>query len=99
MPKPLITQDDFQKIDIRTGTIIEIQLFPEAHKPAYKLTIDFGPAIVIKRSSVQIITYYTPQTLLTLLHKQIIAIIKFPHKQIGKCLSKCVGLGIYDANR
>lgn len=84
-----ITFEDFAKVDLRVGTIIEVHDFPEARNPAYKLTIDFG-ALGIKKSSAQITTLYTKDELL---NKQIVAVINFPSKQIGKYMSECLVLG------
>jgi tRNA-binding protein len=83
--------ETFFGFDIRTGTIIHAEIFPEAHKPAYKLTIDFGEA-GIKKSSAQITEKYSPDTLIG---KQIVAVINFPPKQIGKIISECLVLGVY----
>lgn len=83
--------ETFFGFDIRTGTIIHAEIFPEAHKPAYKLTIDFGEA-GIKKSSAQITEKYSPDTLKG---KQIVAVINFPRKQIGKFISECLVLGVY----
>lgn len=88
----MITWDDFEKIEIRTGTIIEVNNFPKAKKPAYQLMIDFGP-LGIKRSSAQITHHYTKEALL---NKQIIAVINFPVKQIAGFFSECLVLGVYD---
>ena len=88
--KEEITYTDFTKVDIRIGTIIEVIDFPEAHKPAYKLTIDFGK-LGIKQSSAQITHLYTK---LELINKQIVAIINFPKKQIARFFSECLILGI-----
>lgn len=85
---------DFEKIDIRVGTIVEVDDFPEAHKPAYKLRIDFGE-LGIKRSSAQITGLYTKEELI---NRQIIAIVNFPKKQIGKFLSECLVTGFEDQN-
>ncbi|SFD20655.1 tRNA-binding protein [Algibacter pectinivorans] len=84
-----ITFDDFTKIDLRVGTIIEVNDFPEARQPAYQLTIDFGD-LGIKKSSAQITTLYKKSDLL---HKQIIAVVNFPKKQIAKFMSECLVLG------
>lgn len=91
--KPLITFDDFAKVDIRAGTIVEVEDFPEARKPAYKLKIDFGVGIGVKRSSAQITKYYQPADLLG---RQIFAVVNFPPRQIGKFMSEVLTLGFPD---
>ena len=85
-----ITWNDFEKIEMRVGTIIEVNDFPEARKPAYQLTIDFGSEIGIKKSSAQITKRYHKDNLQG---KQIIAVVNFPKKQIGKFMSECLVLG------
>ncbi|MEP6846547.1 MAG: tRNA-binding protein [Panacibacter sp.] len=90
----MISWDDFQKIDIRTGTITDVQDFPKARKPSYQLTIDFGP-LGIKRSSAQIKYHYSKEELL---NKQIVAVVNFPVKQIATFFSECLVLGVYDVN-
>ncbi|WP_395074699.1 tRNA-binding protein [Flavobacterium sp.] len=85
-----INWGDFEKVDMRIGTILEVNDFPEAKKPAYKLTIDFGIEIGIKKTSAQITKNYTKQDLI---NKQIIAVVNFPPKQIGKFMSECLVLG------
>ncbi|NMH86320.1 tRNA-binding protein [Flavivirga algicola] len=84
-----ITFEDFTKVDLRIGTIIEVNDFPEARNPAYQLTIDFGD-LGIKRSSAQITTLYKKEDLLK---KQIVAVVNFPKKQIAKFMSECLVLG------
>lgn len=91
----IISWDDFEKIDIRVGTITEVKDFPQARKPAYQVWIDFGTEIGVKRSSAQITVHYTKEELLS---RQVIAVINFPPKQIGGFLSECLILGIYDGN-
>ncbi|SMH51922.1 tRNA-binding protein [Azospirillum agricola] len=89
-----IGYDDFAKLDIRVGTIIAVDPFPEARKPAYKLTVDFGGAIGTKRSSAQITTHYAPDALVG---RQILAVVNFPPKRIGPFTSEVLCLGVPDA--
>lgn len=88
----IINFEDFQKVDLRVGTIIEVDDFPEARNPSYKLTIDFGD-LGIKRSSAQITTLYSKEELL---NKQIVAVVNFPKKQIATFMSECLVLGAVD---
>ncbi|MFG1480731.1 tRNA-binding protein [Xanthobacter sp. V4C-4] len=90
-----ISYDDFQKVDIRIGTIVSVEPFPEARKPAYKLGIDFGPDIGVKRSSAQITVHYAPADLLG---RQVAAVVNFPPRQIGPFMSQVLTLGFPDAD-
>ncbi|ASZ10103.1 tRNA-binding protein [Chitinophaga pendula] len=86
-----INWQDFEKIDIRVGTIIDAQVFAKAKNPAYQLQIDFGPALGIKRSSAQITRLYQPDVLIG---KQVVAVVNFPVKQIANFFSECLVLGV-----
>jgi tRNA-binding protein len=90
----IITFEDFTKVDLRVGTIIEVNDFPEARNPAYQLTIDFGH-LGIKKSSAQITTLYTKDDLL---QRQIVAVVNFPKKQIAKFMSECLVMGAVKEN-
>jgi tRNA-binding protein len=91
-----INWDDFEKIDMRAGTIIEVNDFPKARKPAYKLMVDFGEEIGLKNSSAQITTHYKKEDLL---NRKVIAVVNFPPKQIADFVSECLVLGVYDENK
>lgn len=90
-----ITYDDFRKVDVRVGTIVAAEPYPEARRPAYKLTVDFGPEIGLKRSSAQITARYA---LDELPGRQVAAVVNFPKKQIGKFMSEVLVLGFPDEN-
>lgn len=90
-----INWEDFEKIDMRVGTIIEVNDFPKARKPAYQMVIDFGAGTGIRHSSAQITVHYKKEELL---NKQVIAVLNFPPKKIAGFISECLVLGIYDEN-
>lgn len=90
----LVAFDDFLKLDIRAGRIVRVDPFPEARKPAFKLTIDFGPGVGIKRSSAQVCGLYTPETLEG---RMVAAVVNFPPRQIGRFMSEVLTLGFPDA--
>jgi tRNA-binding protein len=90
-----ISWNDFEKVEIRCGTIIEVKEFPKAKKPSYQFQIDFGAELGIKRSSAQLTYYYKKEDLL---NRQILAVINFPPKQIADFFSECLILGVYDEN-
>lgn len=90
-----ITFGEFEKVDIRVGTITEVEDFPQARKPAFKLKIDFGPDIGIRKSSAQITVHYTAETLVG---RQVLGVVNFPPRQIGPFRSEVLTLGFEDDN-
>lgn len=92
---PEIAYDDFARIDVRVGTIVDAQPFPEARRPAIKLWVDLGEGLGVKKSSAQITAHYTPEDLIG---KQVAAVVNFPPRQIGKFMSQVLVLGFPDAS-
>ncbi len=92
---PTITFDDFLKVDIRVGRVVEAEPFPEARKPALKLKIDFGGEIGVKKTSAQITRHYRPESLVG---RQVLAVVNFPPRQIGPVMSEVLTLGVPDAD-
>lgn len=93
--QPLISWDDFSKVELRVGRVLSAAPFPEARKPAYVLMIDFGPDIGTRKSSAQITGLYRPQDLEG---KLVVAVLNFPRKQIGPLMSECLVTGFHDSN-
>lgn len=90
----MIAWDDFERVDIRVGTIVSAEPFPEARKPALRLVIDFGPQLGRKKSSAQITRHHTPEQLIG---RQVLAVVNFPPRQIGPMMSDVLTLGLPDA--
>jgi tRNA-binding protein len=89
----VISWEEFEKVDVRVGRVVAVEAFPEARKPAWKLTIDFGPEIGVRRSSAQLKALYEREELLG---RQVLAVVNFPTKQIGPFMSECLTLGVPD---
>src|SRR5213075_582730 len=92
----VISWSDFEKVEIRCGTVIDVKDFPKARKPSYQIWIDFGAELGIKKSSAQVTNYYKKEDLV---NKQVIAVVNFPPKQIADFFSECLVLGVYSAEK
>ena len=90
-----ISFDDFLKVELRVGRVLSTEPFPQARKPAYILHVDFGPELGVRKSSAQITVHYTPEELVGRL---VVAVVNFPHKQIGPLMSECLVTGFHDAD-
>ncbi len=91
----LISWDEFEQVDLRVGTVMMVEDFPKARRPAYQLTIDFGPEVGIRKSSAQITVHYTKEELIG---RQVVAVVNFPKKQIANFMSECLVTGFEDEN-
>lgn len=94
-PSQQITYDDFSRVDVRVGTVVDAQPFPEARRPAIKLWVDLGPEVGVKKTSAQVAARYAPERLVG---KQVAAVVNFPPRQIGKFMSEILVLGFPDAD-
>ncbi|MGI4886810.1 MAG: tRNA-binding protein [Janthinobacterium lividum] len=95
MPAPALAWEEFARVDLRVGTVVEARAFPEARRPAYQLRIDFGPEIGLKNASAQLTHHYAPADLVG---RQVLAVVNFPPKQIGKFRSEVLVTGFADAD-